>query len=328
MLVQLDGTEIAANLEIVNSELRDAYARQMRLRAESAGTSALVLPESLAVDIAGGEWDMLVAAQEKLRASRAASLKATEQRLDEQISQSNTKIADLQIQLTANDDELNLVSAESQGVDGLFGSGLVDLDRKNSIKRDEIRLQGQHAALSLEIAQARSDIVDHDLQRAQTISDFQSSVLTDLQKANQDVAQYLQQKISAEDRLSRLEIRAPVTGVIQESQIQTVGGVVGAGETIMLVVPNDDAVVVNSKVSPLDIDKVVAGQSVAVRFSSFDARTTPELMASVTAISPDLIKDTTSGSSYYEAKISIPKAELAKPPVRSGPWQCPLRRIR
>lgn len=137
-------------------------------------------------------------------------------------------------------------------------------------------------------------------------------MLEELRTVGLQIAELLQQKIAAEDRLARLEIRAPQAGVIHESVVRTVGGVVAAGETLMLVVPQASRLAVEARVVPIDIDKLSVGQVVAVKLTGFDARTTPELTAEIKSISPDLSHDQGSGAPFYLVRVSLSDDELAK----------------
>jgi HlyD family secretion protein len=139
-------------------------------------------------------------------------------------------------------------------------------------------------------------------------------VLSDLRDVGLQVAELMQQKIAAEDRLEKLEIRAPQSGIIHESAVRTVGGVVAAGDTLMLVVPDTSRLVLDARVSPLDVDKLAIGQVATVRLSGLDPRTTPELSASVTSISPDLLRDPATGVSYFSVRVSLSDGELERLP--------------
>jgi HlyD family secretion protein len=162
------------------------------------------------------------------------------------------------------------------------------------------------------MAAARASIAELQVQRAQIFNDFRSQVLTDLQTVNQSVVELLQKKIAAEDRLTRLDIRAPLDGIVHESTVQTVGGVVAAGETLMLVVPQNNRLLIDARVSPLDIDKLHVDQAVVVRMSSLDPRNTPDLGAVIKTISPDLSRDPNTNVQYYDVRMDVPDAEMQK----------------
>src|SRR5690606_21948105 len=115
-------------------------------------------------------------------------------------------------------------------------------------------------------------------------------------------------------RLARLEIRAPIDGIVHESIVHTVGGVVGSGEDIMLIVPRAVHLVVDLRVQPSDISRLHVGQEADIRLLSFDTRSTPLLFGKVDAIAPDLLRDQVSGMEYFSVRVQVPNEELAKLP--------------
>lgn len=314
MLVRLDGTAIAANLAVIVSQLSEAFALQARLTAESTGAAEMVRPASLADWPADEPLDELFAAQDRLRQSRAAAREGLAARLEEQIGQFEEQISGLEAQRQAVSEELEILMAEGKDVDALFAQGLVQVGRVNEIKRELARLRGEEGRITAEIAAARTAMAERRTQIAQGVDEFQSQVLEELRTVGLQIAEQLQQKIAAEDRLARLEIRAPQAGVIHESIVRTVGGVVAAGETLMLVVPQASRMAVETRVAPIDIDKLSVGQAVSVKLTAFDVRTTPELNAQIRSISPDLSRDATTGAPFYLVRITLPESEIARLP--------------
>ena len=98
--------------------------------------------------------------------------------------------------------------------------------------------------------------------------------------------------------MKRVDIRAPQSGNVHELSMHTVGGVIGPGEQIMMVVPDTDKLLVEAKVSPIDIDQIQIDQPATLRFSAFNQRTTPEVFGKVSRIAADLTVDQRSGASY------------------------------
>ncbi len=314
LLVRLDGTTIRANLAVVMSQLYEALARQARLVAESTGATTIDYPEALEAFPDQDELRRLFVAQERLMETRAASLDGQVAQMEEQVAQIELQIVGLESQQDAISGQLEIVNKEAADLEGLLAQGLVQVSRVNDSKREQSRLVGEQGRIASAIASARAAIAERGAAAAQLRDEFLSRVLQDLQDVGVTVAELLQQKIAAEDRLARLDIRAPQAGVIHESIVRTVGGVVGAGETLMMVVPQNSQFLVDARVSPLDIDKIYPGQEVLLRLSSLNARTTPELTGSVRSVSPDLIHDQATGYQYFLVRVVLPEAELAKLP--------------
>ena len=126
------------------------------------------------------------------------------------------------------------------------------------------------------------------------------------------ISELSERKIAAEDQLKHIDIRAPQTGRVHELAVHTVGGVIAPGETIMLIVPDNDALSVQVKVSPNDIDELRPEQPALLRFSAFNLRTTPELNGAVSWIAADQTEDQRTGNAYYTVRIALPDAEVAR----------------
>ena len=130
------------------------------------------------------------------------------------------------------------------------------------------------------IAEIEGKISETRLQILTLEEEMRKEATTELREAEGEEAELVERKIVAQDQLARIDIRAPQSGIVQELAVHTVGGVIGAGETVMLIVPAADGLVVDAQIAPASIDDVEAGQPVSIRFSAFDANTTPECKGS------------------------------------------------
>ena len=133
--------------------------------------------------------------------------------------------------------------------------------------------------------------------------DRQSENAKDLSDVRGKIIELVEKKAAAEEQFKRTDISSPQVGVVHHLAVHTIGGVIGQGETIMEIVPGNDALKAEVMMAPEDIDKVWRGQSVVLKFSSFNARTTPEIDGKVSFVSADLSVDQRTGSSYYTADI-------------------------
>jgi HlyD family secretion protein len=137
-------------------------------------------------------------------------------------------------------------------------------------------------------------------------------VAKELREIQDKTAELTERKIAAEDKLRRIDIRAPQDGIVHELAVYTVGGVISAGETLMLIVPEADDLAVEAKVRPQDIDQLRPGQPVTLRFPAFNQRTTPEIDAVVRNVSADVVQDQKTGTSHYVTRIHMPPAEIGR----------------
>ena len=188
----------------------------------------------------------------------------------------------------------------------------MQISRLTTLERDQARLNGEKAQYISSRAQAKGKITETELQIIQVDKDMVSEVSKDLRETNDKIGEFVERKVTAEDQLRRVDIRAPQDGIVLQSTVHTVGGVITAGDAIMLVVPQTDDLQVEAKVQPQDIDKLQIGQKTLLRLSAFNQRTTPELNGVVTRVSPDVTTDQRTGQSYYTIRVSMPPEEIAR----------------
>ena len=206
-----------------------------------------------------------------------------------------------------------LIGEELKGVRELWQKNLVQLTRVTALERDAARLEGERGSLVSTIAQTKGKITETELQILQIDQDLRTEVGKDLAEIRGKLAESVEKKVAAEDQLKRIDIRAPQGGVVHQMAVHTVGGVITPnGEPLMLIVPKADALTVEAKITPQDIDQVRVGQNAVLRFSAFNQRTTPELTGAVSLVSADITKDEKTGNSFYTVRIGLTAAEIAR----------------
>ena len=188
----------------------------------------------------------------------------------------------------------------------------MQISRLTTLQRDQARLNGEKAQYISQRAQAKGKISETELQIIQVDKDMVSEVSKDLRETNDKIGELIERKVTAEDQLRRVDIRSPQDGVVEQSTVHTVGGVINAGDAIMLVVPQTDDLQVEAKVNPQDIAKLQVGQETLLRLSAFNQRTTPELNGLVSRVSPDVTTDQRTGQTYYTIRVSMPLQEIAR----------------
>jgi HlyD family secretion protein len=244
----------------------------------------------------------------ELRRSAREGQKA---QLKQRISQLNEEIQGYSGQIDAKGRELDLIGQELEGVRDLRLKNLVSLSRMTSLEREAARLEGERSQLIGNRAQAKGKITETELQILQIDQDMRSDVGKDLADARAKISELVERKIAAEDQLKRIDIRAPQDGIVHELSVHTVGGVITPGETVMLIVPDADALTVEAKVAPQEIDQLFIGQKAALRFSAFNQRSTPEIEGRVSLVSADLTQDHRTGVSYYTIRIALSPEQIA-----------------
>ncbi len=312
IVVRLDDTVTRANLAIVTKNLDAAQVRAARLQAEQRGLDRIEFPQSLIERAGDPDVKALLAAETKLFDVRVNGRTGQKAQLRERITQLNEEIAGLSAQEKAKDQEIALVQNELTGVRELYDKRLVQISRLTQLERDSARLNGERAQYIAARAQAKGKITETELQIIQIDKDVVSEVSKDLRETNDKIGELIERKVAAEDQLRRVDIRAPQDGMVLQSSVHTIGGVVTAGDTLMLIVPQADDLQVEAKVNPVDIDKLQIGQKTLLRLSAFNQRTTPELNGVVSRVSPDVTTDQRTGQSYYTIRVSMPPQEIAR----------------
>ncbi|ACS57474.1 MULTISPECIES: HlyD family type I secretion periplasmic adaptor subunit [Rhizobium] len=308
VLIRLDGTTTRANLSIVESTLAQLYARRARLKAERIGADSFEVEENISDLTSSTSAAKLLDGEQKLFDSRRTALIGMKSQLASRKDQLGEQVKGLVVQINATNDALGLIEQELEGIDTLYKKGLVTLQRLNTLKRARADLQGNSGQEIAAKAEAEGKAIEIDRQSIQLDEDRRSEIAKDLTDVEAQIAEYEERRGTALDQLHRLDITAPLTGRVHELSVHTVNGVIDPGQTLMLVVPENNELMVEAKVATRDIDQVHVGQSVDVRFSAFDQRTTPDVSGEITSIAPDIVKDERTGISYYPLRVK-PKAE-------------------
>jgi membrane fusion protein, type I secretion system len=312
IVVRLDETVVRANLAIVNKTLYGLWARQARLEAEQRGADSVKFPAMLLDHSSEPEVRDIIASETKLFEVRVNGRAGQKAQLRERVAQLKEEIEGLTAQENAKDKEIVLVEKELVGVRQLYEQRLVQISRLTVLERDAARLNGERGQYIAGRAQAKGKITETELQIIQVDKDMVSEVSKDLRETTDKIGEFIERKVTAEDQLRRIDIRAPQAGMVLQSTVHTVGGVITAGDAIMMIVPQADDLSVEAKVNPIDIDKLQIGQKTVLRFSAFNQRTTPELEGKVTRVSGDVTTDQRTGQSYYTIRVSMPPDEIAR----------------
>ena len=189
---------------------------------------------------------------------------------------------------------------------------MVQLGRITALEREAARLDGERGQLIAAAAQAKGKVAETALQILQIDQDLASEVAKEMREVDGKIGEFIERKVTAEDQLKRIDVRAPQDGTVFQLAVHTVNGVITAGDPIMLIVPEADNLSIEVKVNPQDIDQLQLNQKAILRFSSFNARTTPEIEGVVTRISADTSSDQRTGQNYYTVRISIPPEQIQR----------------
>jgi HlyD family secretion protein len=300
-----------ANLAIFTKGLDELMARKARLEAERDGLDTVKFPpDLLATD--NNDAREAIASERKLFQLRRTARLGKKAQLQQRIEQLEQEVTGIEAQQAAKSKEIDLINHELAGVRELYSKNLVQLTRLTQLEREAARLAGERAQLISSSAQTKGKISEIRLQIIQVDQDLSSEVAKELRDTESKIGEFVERKVTAEDQLRRTDIRAPQTGTVFQSTVHTIGGVITAGEPIMLIVPDADRLQVEAKVQPQDIDNVQVGQHAVLRFTAFNIRTTPEINGTVTRVSADTTTDQRTGQSYYTIRVALPHDAAAQ----------------
>jgi HlyD family secretion protein len=312
VILRFDDTQARANLAIHSKRLDELIARQAREEAERDGADRIVFPDELMQRTDDPDAARLMAAQERLFNIRRKAREGQKAQLEERIAQLRQEVTGLEAQQAAKANEIEWIRKELEGVTSLWQKNLVQFTRVVALQRDLAKAEGDRGQVIASMAESKNKIAETELQIIQIEQDLRAEVGKELAMLRAEIAETTEQKIAAEDVFSRIEIRAPQDGTVHEMTVHTVGGVVAAGDSMMLIVPAGDTLDVEAKIPPEAIDQVHVGQVVVLRFSAFNQRTTPEIDGTVAIVSADLVQNEKTGERYYSARIAIPEQRLAE----------------
>ncbi len=314
LLIRLDETLVKANRSLLDAQVVALKARLARLRAQRDDADSLTVPPELAERMDEPSVKEAIEAEEKVLAARNDTLTGQVNRLNERISQLKEQIEGHVSQRAAKQGEIELIKEELAVLEGLYEKGHVPQNRIMALKREQARLEGQEGELTSRIAMAEGRISETELEILQLTKDDRQQTFDEITRLVPDLANLVERRTAADFQLARMDIRAPDSGYVHELQVHTVGGVVQPGQTIMQIVPQQDQLVIEARVSPADIDQVRLGQDADLILSALNMRTSPKLHGYVTHVAADLSTDEATGMGYYSVRVALPEDQLARLP--------------
>ena len=315
VLLKLDPTLVRSELKIVEDQYFELLARRGRLIAERDGEDEIVFSdEVLAKAETDEEVAELVTGQRNLFFARRDSMAREIEQLNKRSEQIGNQIDGVDAQISAMGEQLSLIEEELADQQTLLDRGLAQASRVLALQREASRLAGQRGELVASKAQAEGQITEIDIQILKLGTTRREEAITTLRDMQYRTRELAEQRQALLERLKRLEITAPVSGVVYGLSVFAPRSVIRAAEPVLYLVPQDRPLVISVQVEPIHIDQTHVGQEVALRFASLDQRVTPELFGTVTQISADAFTDENTSVSFYRAEIVLNEGETAKLP--------------
>lgn len=305
-LLRLDSTQLESDVAIVDNRLQEALARRARLEAERDGASGLLQLDN--ADAASAAFQ----AENKVFEARAARRLAQEDRLKTSIAQATEQIHGLREQRAAHLRRGELVEQELAAVRDLVSKRIVAVTTQLELERKASEIEGLAAGLTAEIAVVGQKIEELKVQILEHEHNWREEVLSDLRQADLEVNELVERRAAVLSQLKRVNLRAPIAGTVNNMTVNTIGGVVRPAESVMEIVPDEEELIVEAAIDPLQIDRLHEGQNARVALSALDARTTPELTGVLAHVSADVVEEPQTQVEYYVAKVRIPPNEIER----------------
>lgn len=310
VLFVLDDTAAQANAIAAKDQLYALMAQEARLVAERDGAAKIVFPPVVTAHANQQVVKDAINDENKQFAERRASLLGEVDILNSRIKQYRTQIRGTSDQKTATEQQLGFINTELSDLRRLLEQNLVEKSRVLTLEREQARLQGVIGESVADIAKAENDINEANLQIDQLHKKFSEDVNSQILQVRDQIAVTRQKTIVSDDVLQRIEIRAPLAGTIQGLHVATVGGVIGPGQPLAELIPDDETLVVDAQVSPSDRDAIEAGMQAEVRFSAFHGSTLPLILGRVDSVSRDQIVNEQSKQAYFLARIVVDNKDI------------------
>ena len=314
MLIRLDPSDLASELAVVEAQLFEILARRGRLEAER---DDLDTPDFDPVLISADtdESRDLIAGQTRLfDARRESNARAVEQ-LTQQRAQIASQLTGITAQQTALGTQSDLIARELSDQQSLLDRGLAQSSRVLALQREEANLLGRVGELTAQAAQAAERMTEIEIQVLGLSSTRREEAITQLRDLQYNQLELSERRRVLIRQLDRLDIRAPVSGIVYGLQVFAEQSVIRPADPVLFLIPQDRPLVIATRVQTIDIDQIHVGQEATLRFSAFDQRRTPELKGHITLVSADAFQDEASGMSYYRAEVQLNEGEIAKLPA-------------
>ncbi|MFV0244143.1 MAG: HlyD family type I secretion periplasmic adaptor subunit [Qingshengfaniella sp.] len=315
ILVRLDGTMLQSELTIVEGQLFELMARRGRLTAERDDDATITFPETL---LRAGQDNpdiaTLIDGQKRLFEARLTSLAQETDQLAKRRLQIENQIEGIEAQQLALSRQQDLMREELADQQRLRDQGLAQKSRLLALQREDAQLSGTLGELQASKAEGEGRITELGIESLKLGSARREEAITQLRDLQYREYELAEKRHALIERIARLDIRAPVGGIVYGLAVFAPRSVIRPAEPVLYLIPQDRPLVITTRVEPIHIDQVQPGQAVTLRFSAFDARTTPELFGHVIQVSADAFNDDATGASYYRTEIALDDGQIDRLP--------------
>lgn len=314
VLIEMAAPDLKAQERALTSDYLTNLAQRARLMAERAGQRNFAPP----IEFASLSPEDQVLAAQALALQRAqlnarlASISAQQSVLGQRSLQLGEQQGGYSEQIASLREQQRLLAEELAGMREIEKKGFASVNRIRALERALADLKGREASMRSEIARAGEGKGETRMQSVSIETNALEQVATELRDTQARLSDVLPKLIAVREQLQRARVRAPVSGQVVGLSVFTIGGVVAPGQTLMEIVPEKRALVIQAQIAPNDADDVYQGQEAQLRFVSVHDRTLPLLTGKVRTISADSFTDEKSGRSFFRAEIEVTPEQLRK----------------
>ncbi|MBI1206867.1 MAG: HlyD family type I secretion periplasmic adaptor subunit [Azospirillum sp.] len=298
LLIELSGNRVLPELKRLRTRLAGLELQAGQLRAAIDGRTVPVPPE--------GEqrYAELAASQISLLDAKRRALASQETVLRQQIAEREAEVSMFDGQIKAVTHQLDLVGQQVSARAELAAKGYAPRMQLLDNQREYSRLQGQLTDMVAQARRSRESAVEAESRLIDLQVRFRTDAVAELDKVTVEMAELRQAVERDEDRVKRLEIRAPVHGIVHGLQTETVGGVVAPGSTVLDIIPVDARLQVEARIPARDIGHVQVGLPVSVKVMTYDYTRYGSIPGVIETLSPTSFLDD-HGNPYYRARIHL-----------------------
>jgi HlyD family type I secretion membrane fusion protein len=311
ILLRLDGANVRAAMGSLQPMLATNRAYQARLRAERNGEGEFSFPDELLLeakaDIATAQ---ILGGQKRIFETRRNALIGEKALNANRLAQSRQRLEGLERQRGVKERGLAILREELATQEALLSKGYATRKSVASAERSLQQLESEYTELQSKVEEAKMLVQRYELEETQIDKNFVEQVENELYDAEKEYYQLIERMRAIQDQYARLDIRAPVSGVVVNMKVHTVGGVIAPGNPILDIVPQNDKLMIEAQVRPSDVDGVRAGLAADVRFPAFDGTDTPRLQGTVTLVSADRLTNASNGTPYFLARVEVDEGDL------------------
>ncbi len=311
LLIELDDSLLRSELAVAELQLIELRARRARLEAERDEAGAIKFPADLLALESEAARDQ-IEGQRVLFAARKETFEKEQSQIGERILQTGNQIEGAEAQLSALATQEELTREELAVQEDALERGLTQSARVSQLRREAARLAGEIGQLRSDIARFRGEIAGFEIEAVRLQNRRREAAISELRDIQFRELELTEQRTSLLKRLDRLDIRAPVGGVVYGTTVFAQNAVIRAAEPLMYVIPQDQPLIVSARVEAIHIDQVHVGQTATLRFSAFNQRLTPEVRGTVVFVSADVLQDEVTGITYYRVDLVPLSEELPK----------------